>query len=451
MAARAVRGGRRRSGVAATVAPVLALALAALAGGCGRDRAPAAPARLLVVGVDAADWAPIDSLLGAGRLPHLRELLAQGVRADLLSFVPLEKSPVLWASIATGLKPAAHGIGGFVREDDPAGDQSPLRSGAWRAPAFWDVANAAGLSADVVGWWVTHPTRPIDGVMVSDYLTHAGSRPAVLRGLVTPDSLTDAVAALRVAPGSIGDEELGRFVDLAALRAAPDAPALARELQTLRSIWAADRSYVAVGRWLARRGEADLFVIYLRGLDLICHEFWRYWQTGKSPVDLPPEHVAVFRDVVPRYYEYVDEALGEILSWFPPDRPVVVLSDHGFHGPRLRKRGWTLGTEEHRREGVFVARGPLFAPGAGGGQVELLDVAPTLLAMLGLPASAEMPGRVAPAGLTAAGRRQAARLEKDRVPSYAALAPAARSDTTGSDPQVDEDIRRQLRSLGYIK
>jgi len=440
----------RTGGTAAGAVLLLALGALVVGGGCGRGDSP--PSRqLVVIGIDAMDWIPADSLLAAGRMPHLQGLLAQGMRADMLSFVPLEKSPLLWASIATGLRPAQHGIGGFVREDERGGEQTPLRSGAWRAPAFWDVANATGLTSHVLGWWVTHPARTIDGVMVSDYLPWTAWRPLASRGLVAPDSLQDEVLALRVAPQAVTEEELGRFVDLAALRAAPRTPELERSLHELRSIWAADRSYLAIGHWLAQRGETDLFIIYLRGLDLICHEFWRYWQTDKSPTPLTPEQVAIFRRVVPEYYAWADEALGEILSWFPVDRQVVVLSDHGFHGPRLRKRGWTLGTEEHRREGIFVARGPLFAPGAGGLQVELLDIAPTLLALVGLPASAEMPGQVAAHAMNGAGRRLAARLEKHRVTSYASLAPAAAADTTGGDPAVDEDIRRQLRSLGYIK
>ncbi len=428
----------------------LGMLLAALAASCG-PKAPSAPRPLLVIGLDAADWIPADSLLAAGRLPHLQRLLAQGARAELLSFVPLEKSPVLWASIATGLRPAQHGIGGFVREDADGGDQTPVRASSWRSPAFWDVANAAGLRSDVVGWWVTHPARSIDGVMVSDYVPWAGGRDVPVRGLVAPDSLQPRVQSLRVAPQEVGEEELGRFVDLAALRAARPAPRLDERLQTLSRIWAADRSYIAIGRWLARRGDAELFVIYLRGLDMICHEFWRYWRTDTSPTRLSAEEIAVFGRVVPEYYAWADEALGEILGWFPPDRQVVVLSDHGFHGARLRKRGWTLGTEEHRREGIFVARGPLFRPGATGLRVDLLDVAPTLLALVGLPPSAEMPGRIAAEGMTRAGRRLAARLEKDRVPTYASLAPAAVADTAGVDPALDEDIRRQLRSLGYLQ
>lgn len=424
-----------------------ALGVVALAG-CGqRDAAGPVERRLTVIGIDAADWIPADSLLAEGRLPHLRALLAQGTAVDMLSLVPLEKSPLLWASIATGLRPAQHRVAGFVEDDGV----TPRRGSAWPVPAIWDVAAAAGLRTTVIGWWVTHPARPVAGVMVSDYLPYAANRQVPLAGLVEPAALGPELAALRVDPGAITLEELGRFVNLPALAGREEQ--YAKELRELRAIWAADRSYLAVGRHLAqtRPADGDLFLLYLRGLDMVCHQYWRYWQPDKSSLEVSAEERAIFGGVVKRYYEFADEMIGEALSWFPPDRPVVVLSDHGFYGSRHRKRGWTLGTEEHRREGVFVVRAPAYAAGARGGNLELLDVAPTLLSLLGLPASREMPGRIMTAGLTRAGRSAAERLEKGRVESYQALRPAPGDSNRAGDPAVDEAIRQQLRSLGYIQ
>lgn len=444
--------GRDRTGRRTALAACGAvLALLTVAGGCGR-RAPApAERRLVVLGIDAADWIPIDSLLAAGRMPHFQQLLSRSTRADLLSFMPLEKSPVLWASIATGRKPADHGVGGFVKESADGVEQSPTRSNSWRAPAFWDVANAAGLRSDVIGWWVTHPARAIQGVMVSDYLPWSAAGRAALDGLTSPDSLQPRTEAQRVAPDAITDADLGRFIDLEVLARISRTPAIDRQLQTLRAIYAADRSYLAIGRWLAARDDAPLFVLYLRGLDLVSHEFWPYWRTDRSPAPVSPDERALFGQVVPRYYMFVDEMLGEVMSWFPPDRPLVVLSDHGFYGGRQRQRGWTRGAEQHRREGIFVVRSPWHAPGARGTAVDLLDAAPTFLMLLGLPASAEMPGRPFAAELNADGRRFLKRIAQHRVPSYQALAPRSIADPAGVDPQVDEAIRQQLRSLGYIK
>ena len=36
-----------------------------------------------------------------------------------------------------------------------------------RTKAFWNVASDYGLRVGVVGWWLTWPVEPINGVMVS--------------------------------------------------------------------------------------------------------------------------------------------------------------------------------------------------------------------------------------------------------------------------------------------
>jgi predicted AlkP superfamily phosphohydrolase/phosphomutase len=422
---------------------IVLFAASSLIAGCGRSHEPAAARKLVVIGIDAADWSPIDSLLAAGELPHLRALLAQSTAVDMRSLDPLEKSPVLWACIATGRRPEDHGIGGFVKGDDDV----PVRGAAWKAPAVWDIAGAAGLTSTVIGWWVTHPARPIHGVMVSDYLPYATDLAVPLEGLVTPDSLAAAIGKLEVDPHSISDADLGRFVNLDALKGHEQQ--FAKELADLRSIWAADRSQLAVGRRLARQ-DSDLFLLYLRGLDMVSHEFWAYWRPPGEGYGMEEQGKAIFGQVVPRYYEFVDEMVGEALSWFPPDRQVVVVSDHGFNGPRHAKSGWTHGTGQHRLNGVFIVRSPLYQAGARGGTIGVMDLCPTMLALIGLPPSREMPGAILATDLTRRGSRLQRRLEKERVASYQSLRPQPAGEGS-PQPVVDEKIRQQLRSLGYIK
>ncbi len=108
-------------------------------------------------------------------------------------------------------------------------------------------------------------------------------------------------------------------------------------------------------------------------------------------------------------------------------------------------------TGDHRLEGVFIAAG---APFRAGGQVrdaELLDVAPTVLHLLGTPLPGDMDGRV---------------LNEALLPDYAVRPAPTRSAVTaaavaptpvGSAPYdtpytADEDaeIRRRLADLGYL-
>jgi predicted AlkP superfamily phosphohydrolase/phosphomutase len=413
-------------------------------GGCGRQSATDATHRLVVIGIDSADWSLLDPLCAEDRLPNLAAFRRQAASGKMLTFRPLEKSPLLWASICTGVRPSIHGVGGFVEGPD----HTPVRGSAWRAPALWDIIGAVGLTSAIIGMWTTYPARQINGVMVSDYLPYGSDREKQLVGLVKPDSLVTLALGERVRADEIPLAELGRFIAPDQLeRCTREYPS---QLENLRSIYAADRTYFQVARQLAAADAYDLFFFYLRGPDMISHKFWRYYEPAKSPTPLTDDAFAVLGQVVPRYYEWVDELLSEVLAWFPPERQVVILSDHGFYGPRKRASGWQLGTQAHGPFGIFLVRSPYYEAGTRFERLELLDICPTFLALLGLPPSQEMPGRILTAGLTAEGQKWIERLEGDRVISYQDLTPPP-MDQGEVDPEIDETIREQLRSLGYIK
>jgi hypothetical protein len=51
-------------------------------------------------------------------------------------------------------------------------------------------------------------------------------------------------------------------------------------------------------------------------------------------------------------------------------------------------------TGDHRMEGVLIAAGPAFRPGSSPHQANLLDIAPTVLHLLGVPIPEDMDGRI---------------------------------------------------------
>lgn len=414
-------------------------------GACDHKADLPGPHKLVVIGIDAADWAEIDPLIEAGRLPVMKRFLDQSASGTNMSFTPLQKSPLIWASMATGLRPDQHGIGGFKRSIDA--ELSSARD--WRAPAFWHLAGEVDMTACVIGWWVTYPASAINGVLVSDacsYTTEGFRDPA---GLVRPDELSDELMDLVVDYRDITLAELGRFIDLEPL--AGHEETLADQLDELRVIIAGDRSYLEMAKHLAATTDYDIFSVYFRGLDIACHKFWHYHhpEIGRRASDETVQ--AVFASVVPAYYEYCDELLGEMLALFPADRPVMILSDHGFHGTRKRRGTWVGGVQAHRPQGVYAVRSPIHEPGVRFDRTGIINVGPTILALMGLPPSEEMPGVVITDGMTPNGRRYAEQLENNRIPSYMAFAPAVDdSIMVAEDAEMDEAIKRQLQSLGYV-
>lgn len=144
--------------------------------------------------------------------------------------------------------------------------------------------------------------------------------------------------------------------------------------------------------------------------------------------------------VVDRYYEYVDGLLGSLLGAAAPGTAVVLVSDHGWS----YRWGIRLG-HDHAPDGVIVLRGAGIAPGSATGPASVMDVTPTVLALLGLTPSREMGGRV----LLAPGVGAAA---AERIASYGSHAPrwVAHVESDELRAGADEQLER-LRALGYVR
>src|SRR6185436_6055448 len=86
--------------------------------------------------------------------------------------------------------------------------------------------------------------------------------------------------------------------------------------------------------------------------------------------------------------------LGRLVELAGPETTFIVLSDHGFQSDHLRPAQSANVVDWHRAYGMIAMAGPGIKTDElvfGGG---LLDVAPTVLALFGLPAGEDMPGRV---------------------------------------------------------
>ena len=148
----------------------------------------------------------------------------------------------------------------------------------------------------------------------------------------------------------------------------------------------------------------------------------------------------------------VDGLLGEI-ERSDPDRVIMLLSDHGFEAGHQPFRGNVLsGTHETEAAlyGIFVASGGPIRRGKRVESVTILDIAPTVLHLLGLPVPETLEGRV----LVDIFEPQWAAVHPVRtVPTYGCHPVTLSSQAVSAGPEspVDEELRKQLRALGYIE
>src|SRR2546426_11300947 len=96
---------QHRLALTAVAVSMVAAPVSAAAGGPPTTARPphavSTGTRLLLIGLDGADWQIAGPLIDAGRLPNLARLRREGAWGDLRSSQPM-LSPLLWSSIATG-------------------------------------------------------------------------------------------------------------------------------------------------------------------------------------------------------------------------------------------------------------------------------------------------------------------------------------------------------------
>ena len=94
--------------------------------------------KILIVGLDGADWQIAEPLIAAGRLPHLQSLRDEGAWGDIKTLTPA-LSPLLWTSVVTGTTADRHGIVDFLARDPRTGQKVPVSSRFRKVRALWNI------------------------------------------------------------------------------------------------------------------------------------------------------------------------------------------------------------------------------------------------------------------------------------------------------------------------
>ncbi len=286
-----------------------------------------------------------------------------------------------------------------------------FRSTDRREPALWNLLGERGLKSDVLAWWITYPAETFPGVMVSDrYLYNRFALVARRRGmpyetdqaLVSPPAIEPRIRPLVVHVEDVKGADLGRFIQ-GDVSLHPTLT-LHEVEDELRIVYAKDQSVARIARALLGEEVPSLVAVYFQGLDITSHYFWKYrfpedWSRHYPGEAIPPAEQKRYGSVIDRYYELVDGFIGEILKFAGPEDTVLVCSDHGFvTGTRPPGTPGAAATvsgvhEEFAPPGIIVLSGRGILPGARIEGAQVYDVAPTVLALFGLPVPPQMQGR----------------------------------------------------------
>ena len=161
----------------------------------------------------------------------------------------------------------------------------------------------------------------------------------------------------------------------------------------------------------------------------------------------PETQTPVLRQICPREEIYSGPKLSELPDWILKPVDGYSFTGNYEHGARglfaVVQSGRDFHMGMHRAEGVLIAAGDGVRPGRIQG-ARLWDVAPTLLASLGLPVPEAMDGVVLQDLFT----------EPLRVQMSSAETPAVSSGSSDAPTYSQADVRnieQRLRDLGYIE
>lgn len=369
--------------------------------------APADERRVIVLCLDGASLDVISPAVAEGRLPNLGRMLDRGASLYLETSRPTQPEPV-WASAMTGMWPARHGVRGSSRYRPFNGTvqlevlpdyifsqalvrfglliEDPYSSGSLQAQPVWQIANRYQVRTGLVGLPLTHPATEVEGFVVSDRFSRRTDREAVLEDApaVSPSRL-DGLAR-QVLAEARGAEEPPLYLDL-----------LPRTEGSASSV-DADQLHHRLASALAAAEPVRLLIVRYAGLDAVGHYYLRFARP-EAFGDVSDEERRAFGRVLDDYYARLDAWVGEALGALGDGDVLLVVSGFGMEpltvGKRLLERAVGderfSGTHERGPDGFLLAYGTPVAAGRPP-RGAVVDVAPTLLYLMGVPVARDMDG-----------------------------------------------------------
>jgi hypothetical protein len=419
--------GRERSPAKALaiLAPALGVAVPLALRPDAKPPAPVIPVRLetaqparriVVVGIDGLR---ADDLSEPSLVPVLSRLAKRGALSPLRTLRPNE-GPPLWTTLMTGRYPRDHGVlsastyelagsksewhllpkGAGVGLLERAGlaRRLPVSASARKRRAIWNVLDSFGMPTGLVRVWGTQPPEAIQGFVVSPYFHLLSQDPARASSALHARDLLKEVTARMVKAEDLDPALLAGFVE----GAHAGAPLQDPRLRVLaESALAPDLSYQRAAEVLSATYRPALLVLSFNGYDAVGHGFYREAHPEEFG-DVRPEDARRYGHVLERYASLLGGYVNDWQKTLGPSDVLVVVSAHGLELTPLWRRllGVLSGTQvassshEDAPEGLLIVVGEGIRPSVLMAGSSALDVAPTLLYLLGLPVARDMEGRV---------------------------------------------------------
>ncbi len=260
--------------------------------------------RVLVIGLDGVPLTLVEPWIAAGHLPNMAKLTTAGAVGLLRSTIPPTSGPA-WSSFATGKGPGKTNIYDFLYRQSGTYSFPPVNASRRDGKSLWRILSEHGKRVGVVNVPISYPVEPVDGFLVSGWLT-----PYTAKDFTYPSSLfqelRDHVGDYHIYPQETFDER-SRDAYLAA-----SARFLERTLEA--------------NLYLMRRSAWDFYMTVVFDTDRVLHQMWHYldpshpWRKDRD--DLSGQVLG--------YFKQVDDAVGRMVREAGDDALTILMSDHGM-------------------------------------------------------------------------------------------------------------------------
>ncbi len=259
--------------------------------------------KVFVIGLDCAEPTLVFERWRE-HLPNLRQLMDRGVYGELTSTIPAITVPA-WASMLSSKDPGQLGFYGFRNRADHSYERMSIAtSRAVKADRVWDVLSRVGKQVVVAGVPQTFPVSPVNGCMISSFLT-----PSTLSRYTYPENLKDEIAGL------LDDEYM---LDVHQFRT-ENKDHLLEQIYKM-----ADQHHKLILHLMTAK-PWDFFMHVDMGVDRMHHAFWKFFDECHPLYEAGNRYQDAIRD----YYVHIDRQIGERLALLDDDTAVLVVSDHG--------------------------------------------------------------------------------------------------------------------------
>ncbi len=264
--------------------------------------------KVLVIGLDGVPLDLIKAWAAEGKLPTFRKLMEEGAVGQLKSTIPPTSGPS-WSTFMTGKNPGKTGIYDFLYRREGSYVFPPVNANRRDGVAIWKLLSNRGKKVGTLNVPMSYPVEEVDGFMISGWMTPYSAQDYVYPRELEQD-LKEKIGYYTIYPTeTFAEARRDSF-----FQACDDL----LDMRTRTALYLMDNH------------PCDFFMVVVFDTDRVLHQLWHYldpshpWRVQGDGTDKSGP--------VLRYFQRVDERVGEIVGRADEDTLVIVLSDHGM-GP----------------------------------------------------------------------------------------------------------------------